>query len=102
MRCFASEAVKRAAGPSPEKMKKGSKSTPKKQKTKDPSFSSNSTAISKAENDDGTVVAEVRLKGEPKADDVEAAAVSEIVVTDADGERHTEPVKCLLCGTEIE
>jgi len=61
---------------------------------------SDSRAQAKAQTD--TLAAEVFIKGLPDGNGALPAEKSEIVITDADGERSRQAVSCLFCEKAIE
>lgn len=72
----------------------------KKARPKHVSIGANSLAQAKSQV--GSFTAEVLIKDLPSGEGQTAAENSEIIVTDAEGAKHSQPLSCLFCGKEIE
>lgn len=59
-------------------------------------------SLAQAKAQKNSLTAEVFIKGLPDGEGQSPAENSEIVVTDADGDKNAQNVNCLFCGTEIE
>lgn len=86
--------MQEAAGEAPNAKKQ------KKARPKDVTIGSTSPALAKAEKD--SFVAEVFLKDLPDGKDHVKAGTSEILIISPGGDRSSQDVCCLFCGTEIE
>lgn len=96
VKCIAEATVQRAA----DEASGTKKSTPKKSRPKAITISADSLAQAKAQTDSFT--AEVLIQGLPNGESHTQAEKSEIIVTNAQGEKQTQDVTCLFCHNKIE
>ena len=94
LKCIAEAAAKQAADDA------GTKKPGKQTKPKTLSLGARSLAQAKAQA--LLYTAEVFVEGLPKSDELIPSDKTEVIVTDGDGEKSTQPVCCLFCGHEIE
>ncbi|KAK5120438.1 hypothetical protein LTR85_006377 [Meristemomyces frigidus] len=97
VKCIAEDAVERAGGAEEPRTKKRKSAGAAKKKGRAKEFEMSTSCSAAAQVD--SVSAEVFVAGAPKED---PAKTTEIVVTNADGEKQTENVRCLVCGEEVE